>query len=91
MITQFKVPISLPEDSGNELCVTILILISFICLSFEVRLTKNLRGGLMFLDDHMSSSRRNKKHLKETFVCSSGSSSRGIRGALGKMRQRQVS
>lgn len=30
-------------------------------------LTKNLRGGLVFLDDHMSRSRRNKKHLQETF------------------------
>ena len=31
-------------------------------------LTKNLRGGLMFLNDHMSSPRRDEKHLKVTFL-----------------------
>lgn len=31
-------------------------------------LTKILRGGLMFLDGHVSSSRRNEKHLKVTFA-----------------------
>lgn len=38
------------------------------CSCYEVTLTKNLREGLMFLDDHMSSSRRNEKHLKVTFA-----------------------
>lgn len=41
---------------------------SHVCVCLEVRLTKNLRRGLVFLDHHMSSSRRNKKHLKVTFV-----------------------
>lgn len=39
------------------------------CLCYvKVTLTKNLREGLMFLDHHMSTSRRNEKHLKVTFA-----------------------
>lgn len=41
---------------------------SCMCLSYDVTLTKNLRGGLVFLDGHMSRSRRDVKHLKVTFV-----------------------
>lgn len=42
------------------------IFVSVICLC-DITLTKNLRGGLMFLDDDMSSSGRNEKHLKGAF------------------------
>lgn len=40
----------------------------YVCLCEEVALTEVLRGGLVFLDGHMSSSRRNQKHLKVTFA-----------------------
>lgn len=53
------------------------------CVSLcrALTLTKNLRGGLVFLDDHMSSSRRNIKHLKVTLSSSSsgGGGSGGVR------------
>lgn len=59
------------------------------CVSLcrELTLTKNLRGGLVFLDDHMSSSRRNIKHLKVTFAKFAAAAA----GAeeLGKRRQKQ--
>lgn len=65
MISQ-NLPISLlrrHEEDGKEL-----FKISYMCSSLKITLTKNVRGGLMFLDDHMSSSRRNEKHLKVTFA-----------------------
>lgn len=52
------------------------------CVSLcrALTLTKNLRGGLVFLDDHMSSPRRNIKHLKVTLSSSSsGGRSGGVR------------
>lgn len=69
MIIQYMVPLVF---QGNMRTMVMSYfrhpLILFMCLCLQVRLTKNLRGGLMFLDDHMSSSRRNKKHLKVTFA-----------------------
>ncbi len=69
-------------EDGAVLFLGILRFPSRVCIK-KVRLTKNLRGRLMFLDDHMSSSRRNMKHLKVAFcqVCSSGGRSRrgGVR------------
>lgn len=64
------VPISLPgkhaeDDDGLILGI---LWVWYMCLCYEVTLTKNLREGLMFLDDHMSTSRRNEKHLKVTFA-----------------------
>lgn len=32
-------------------------------------LTKNMRGSLVFLDKHMSSTRRDVKHLKVAYTC----------------------
>lgn len=63
--TQY-LPISLlrrHEEDGKEL-----FKISYMCSSLKITLTKNVRGRLMFLDDHMSSSGRNEKHLKVTFA-----------------------
>lgn len=50
-----------------------------VSLCCALTLTKNLRGGLVFLDDHMSSPRRNIKHLKVTLSSSSGGRSGGVR------------
>lgn len=56
-------------------------------LAAEGRLTHQVQAGLQLLDQHMSSSRRNQKHLKETF----GRFAAGIAeaGGLGETRQRQ--
>lgn len=45
----------------------------------------------MFLDDHMSSSRRNEKHLKVTFAKFVEAPAEAEDGGLGKIRQGQVS
>lgn len=47
----------------------------------------------MFLDDHMSSSRGNEKHLKVTFAkfVAAAAAAEAEEGGLGKIRQRKVS
>lgn len=70
--------------SAHQACVS---------LRRELRLTKNLRGGLVFLDDHMSSSRRNIKHLKVTFAKYAAAAAEAVAAGaeeLGKKRQKQV-
>lgn len=57
----------------------------------KVTLTKNLRGRLVFLDDHVSSSGGNEKHLKEAFAkCAGGGGSRGAMLGEDETERRQV-
>lgn len=78
VIPQSSFPPVAPGDSGGG----------------DVTLTKNVRGGLVFLDDHTSRSGRNEKHLKGAFAkfaAAAVASAAGEQGGGVRKDNRQVS
>lgn len=47
-------------------------------------LTHEVQGALQLLEDHMSSSKRNQKHLKETFAMFAAAIAEAGRGGAGQ-------